>query len=272
MLRVKERRQLTCVLESLGLDPISLCQELESRISKGVHFTIYPERKALWDFIRCSRELPNFISVAKARFMQLYMSCGKGSNKYAHFFRAWKEYMVTHTCDNPSPENIAIWEKLVASYPYAIPEDDKRIILCDVLHTLQSQLTAHIAKDLEKIDQGNEHEEPEAIPSDDTALYRIGGWAILSARKFRESYIKKSKESSEEMQEDIQLLKDLQIAHDSKKAMELPSGLAELDRGRLTFPKEELLLYLRETEVRILEFLNETNYKRYGHKLFQVTP
>ena len=43
------------------------------------------------------------------------------------FFWAWKEYMVTHTSDNPSPENVAMWKKLVASYSHTIPEDDKRV-------------------------------------------------------------------------------------------------------------------------------------------------
>jgi len=91
-------------------------------------------------------------------------------------------------------------------------------------------------------------------------LHCIGGWAILSARRFRESYIKHNKGSHKEIQDNTHLLKDL-LPHDSKKAMELPSGLSELDRGGLSFPKEELLLYLRETELRILEFLNDKSYK-----------
>ena len=63
--------------------------------------------------------------------------------------------MVTHTSNNPSPKNVMIWQKMIASYSHKISDDDKRIILCDILHALQSQLTTYIAKDLEKIDQGD---------------------------------------------------------------------------------------------------------------------
>jgi len=173
------------------------------RISKGVHLTIYPEKKELWDAITCSKELPSLISVAKAKFIQLYTSCGKGANKYAHFLRSWNEYIVTHTSNNPSPENVIIWQKMITSYSHSVCDDDKRIILCDILHTLQSQLTMYIAKDVENIDKEDESEKSETSPSDGTALYRIGGWAILSARRFQEKYIKHNKGNHEEVKEDI---------------------------------------------------------------------
>ena len=115
--------------------------------------------------------------------------------------------MVTHTSNNPLPENVMIWQKMIASYSHKISADDKRIILCDILHALQSQLTTYIAKDLEKINQGDESEELDVTPSDDTGMYRIGGWAILSTRRFQESYIKCNKGSHEGIQEDM---KDLQ--------------------------------------------------------------
>ena len=56
------------------------------------------------------------------------------------------------------------------------------------------------------------------------------------------------------------------ICQDAKMDAELPIGLTTLDRGGLTIPKKELLPYLWETETRILEFLNDLNYRRYGNR------
>ena len=55
-----------------------------------------------------------------------------------------------------------------------------------------------------------------------------------------------------------------------KVRIDLPAALSDLDRGRLTFPRPSLIPFLRAVEERMLEVLNETNYKRYGKQLFEV--
>jgi len=192
--------------------------------------TVYPERKALWDTITCFKELPSLISVTKAKFIQLYMYL-QGTNKYAHFLRSWNEYIATHTSDNPSPENVIIWQKMIVSYSHTISEDDKRIILCDILHTLQSQLTMYIAKDMEKIDEGDESE---VRNHDDAALYHIGSQKILG-----ELYQAHNKGNHKKMKEDIELLKELQLPHDSKTAM---GRTGRIRSGRLNFSKAGVIV------------------------------
>ena len=51
----------------------------------------------------------------------------------------------------------------------------------------------------------------------------------------------------------------------------VPAGLVYLDRGGLVFPKQELLPNLRLVEERLLDVLNENNYRRYGKHLFEVS-
>ena len=53
LLRVNERKELIKYLESLDLSIV--CGEVESLISKGMHFAAYPERKVLWETIKGSR-------------------------------------------------------------------------------------------------------------------------------------------------------------------------------------------------------------------------
>ena len=65
-------------------------------------------------------------------------------------------------------------------------------------------------------------------------------------------------------------LNELHLSKEAKMDAELPIGLTILDRGGLPIPKKEFLPYLWETETRILEFLNNLNYRRYGKRLFEV--
>ena len=41
--------------------------------------------------------------------------------------------------------------------------------------------------------------------SDDTALYRLGGWALLSAKRFQMKYIKQNKGNINYLTEEIRL-------------------------------------------------------------------
>lgn len=64
------------------------------------------------------------------------------------------------------------------------------------------------------------------------------------------------------------LLQLLTVSQGEK--INLPAALHYLDRGRLTFPQPSIIPFLRALEDRMLEILNETNYKRYGKRLFEV--
>ena len=279
LLRVRERKELMSSLESLDLPTV--CQEVESLVSKGMHLTIYPERKALWDTIKGSKALHNLISAAKAKFTQLYHSCGKGADKYSRFYFAWMQYMASYTSHKLSSDK-ATWINLTASCSSYISEDTSKVMICDILQSLQNYLTGQIAKELEcksinddaseeACHDGDEYDGGDcSATSDDTALYRIGGWALLSAKRFRMNYITQNKGNVTELTEEICLLNELHLSKEAKMDAELPIGLTTLDRGGLTIPKKELLPYLRETETRILEFLNDLNYRRYGNRLFEV--
>ena len=231
----------------------------------------------------------NLISVAKAKFVQLYHFSGKGADKYSRFYCAWLEYMASYTIDSPSTEK-EIWVNLTASCT-PVSEDTRRVIICDILQSLQNYLMGIIAKELEckstnedpleeaydDESDSDDYGSTESISgdhgstsSDDTALYRLGGWALLSAKRFRMNYIKQNKGKINDLMEEIQLLSELHLSKEAKIDAELPIGLTSLDRGGLTIPKKELLPYFREIETRILEFLNEVNYQRYGSRLFEV--
>ena len=132
-------------LETLELPVV--CKEVESLVSKGMHFAVYPERKALWETLKGSKGLHNLISVAKAKFVQVYHLSGKGADKFSRFYCAWLKYMASYTSDSPSTEK-ETWINLTTSCT-PVSEDTRRVIICDILHSLQNYLMGLIAKDLE---------------------------------------------------------------------------------------------------------------------------
>ena len=90
--------------------------------------------------------------------------------------------------------------------------------------------------------------------SDDTALYRIGGWALLSAKRFRMNYITQNKGNVSELTEEICLLNELHLSKEAKMDAELPIGLTTLDRGGLTIPKKSFCLIFGKQKQELLNF------------------
>ena len=144
-------------------------------------------------------------------------------------------------------------------------------MLCGILHGVQPWLQQKISVEIEAVScecGSNANTQPTTSKgSDDLALYRLGGWALLSIIKDRKKHIKKS--TVEVVQREVSFLQSLTVSHERKSDL-LPAALLYLDRGRLTFPHPSLIPFLRSVEKRILEVLNETNYRRYGKRLFEV--
>lgn len=143
----------------------------------------------------------------------------------------------------------------------------KRVILCSVLNEVQSQLQQIISTEIEVISEPSSGVSILSTGSDDASLYRLGGWALLSAIKYSKKELRKSPDSLE-VQQELMLLQSLTASKEVKAG--LPATLRYLDRGRLTFPQPSLIPFLRAVEERMLDVLNETNYKRYGKRLFEV--
>ena len=129
----------------LSLEAINLremCQEVEATVSKEMHFTVYG---ALWNTIAGSNGLLKFVSTAKDKFIQLYLSCGKSADKCCQLFCAWLEYMAYHTTSK-ADETEGIWRSKIEFYSGEISEDSRKVIICDILLAIQDYLTEQIAK------------------------------------------------------------------------------------------------------------------------------
>ena len=126
--------------------------------------------------------------------------------------------MTSYTSDGESTDK-ECWMNLTASCP-PVSEDARRVVICDILQSLQNYLMGQIAKELECKSLNNDvfqeaHDESDSDDfsgNDDTALYRLGGWALLSAKRFRMKHTKQNKGNINYLTEEIQLLNELQEA------------------------------------------------------------
>ena len=230
VLCVKEHNELSTNLKSLDQDAV--CAVVETTVSAGLHFVCYPEKKAFWESIRGTAALRSFIAAASHEFVQLYETCGRGANKYARFFRSWLEYMLTHTRDQPSASSKELWGNLAKCYSQTVSNDIKRVILCEILHSLQHHLQRTLIIELEDRCEDNSTKTELAVGSNDTALYRIGGWALLSAAKFRQKHIRQNTGNIKDLREELHILKALQLPNELKA--HVPVGLKYLVLVALT--------------------------------------
>ena len=113
--------------------------------------------------------------------------------------------------------------------------------------------------------------EPSAseLPGDDTALYRISGWALKSTIDVITKHLKQLQEAKPEIQQQLDLLSLLKRPSTNKDT--LPIGAQYLDRGGLTFIHSLLLPWLQAIETSIKIFLNQDGYKKYGKDIFTVS-
>lgn len=137
----------------------------------------------------------------------------------------------------------------------------KRTVLAYILHGVQdgvqSQMTAVISEGMETSDSLEQH-------GDDTALYRISGWALKSVIDIY----------THEQIPDADTKKELALLQAIKRPnsenITLPLGAKYIDRGGLTFVDSFFLPWLHAIEASMKTFLNQDGYRKYGKDIFTV--
>lgn len=137
-MKATERRGICAELKSLDLR--SLLLEVEASIDKGLDLQCFPERKSFWDSIKGSEELHT-----SQKFVELYKLRAKGRDMYSYFYRDWLKYMLTFTTTEFETDlNRKQWDALASHHQGDVSDDTKRVILCGVLHGVQSRLQQQI--------------------------------------------------------------------------------------------------------------------------------
>ncbi len=121
-----------------------------------------------WDSLLPDK-INHLIESAVAKFEVLYDDCSTGSNKSSKLFIKWLDYERSVVCveaDSLFPDSCA-------------SADAKRTVLTLILSTTYEGILKQITIELKIISQPIPNQET-VLPSDDTALHRICGWALKS--------------------------------------------------------------------------------------------
>ena len=144
-----------------------------------------------------------------------------------------------------------------------ISSDIQRTVNASILHAVQDSIQSLMAANIEALSSSDQRKLDVPAGADETALYRISGWALKSCIDNAKKNIKPSK----------QLLLDLLLLLKRPMADKetLPKGVLFLDRGGMTFVHSWLLPWLNRVEQSIAIYLSQTGYARYGKDVFQIT-
>ena len=182
---------------------------------------------------------------------------------YANLYLAWLDYIRCFTCwTKQTLASLASLALLFGNNLTALPET-KRTIVAAILHATQEGIQSQMAAKIEL----------EVAPcvselyADNTALYRISGWALKSCIDNVRKKLKLSNTDTH-VQQQLDLLLLLQRPNSTKDS--LPLGAQYLDRGGLTFVQPHLLPWLNAVEASMKLHLCQSGYIKYGKDIFQV--
>ena len=262
LLNVQERSQV------LEIDREMILVHIHTSLASTLVSALFPERLTLWESIRDTTELKRFIYSAIDKYISLYEHNSKGKEKYATLYLAWLDYICTFTCR--SRQTLATLASLALLRGYLVQDvsfNTQRTVIAGILHSVQEAIQSQMATKIETVGLQADSSTTD-LCADDTALYRLSGWALKSCVDNTKKLLKK--ESCAQAQQQLEILLALKRPNASK--VSLPAGAQYLDRGGLTFMHSCLLPWLNKVEASIKVFLNHNGFTKYGKDIFQVRP
>ena len=109
-------------------------------------------------------------------------------------------------------------------------------------------------------------------PDDETSFYRLGGFALFSAFKFRcqelmwRRKLGVSKEAAQKYRTEHLLLKQMKDVEKS----DLPMAVHVQDRGAMTFMNRRLIPFVRNSVAEIHQLMSYQEYSKHGKGFFKV--
>lgn len=224
---------------------------------------LFPSRVVFWESIKRSEELKVFLINNIGHYLELYIKHSKGKDKYANLYIDWLKVIASYTCK--SQQTVATMAELgLLAAKHESASIDSTVI-ASILHALQEGVQMQMSVAIESLEAVSV---PDDIPSDDTGLYRISGWALKSSIDHKKGDLKYGRGCKESVRKEIELLTALKCTVDEKA--KLPIGTQLMDRGGLTYINPKLLPWVRAVEVSMKENLNQRGYQKYGKNIFKV--
>ena len=235
------------------------------------------ERERFTKHLLCLSQKANFQLLILGfcrKFSTLVSECAllaDKANKKAAFSVAWMKMLGNFQVGKRTQERLILERFLVGqSELQASPE---------VMHAVVSVIHEMVYSTIcGQIQQKKARSAPDprnsclAVESDDT-LFRYCGAALHRMTKLRKETLqqkkgrgKVSKERRPVMEKELQVLDKLTM----KDKSGISQSLKNLDEGNLTFPRIELLPFLKEVDNNVREFATDANLARYPTKFIDM--
>jgi hypothetical protein len=262
-LKVQERRAV-----ANSIDKPKLVAFICHSVPDSLVPSLFPERMELWKSLKDTDELKSFIHCAADDYLRFYDQHSKGKEKYANLYLTWLKYISSFTCK--SQQSLATLCRLAILFSHCRMEYQpqiKKTVIASILHAVQEGMQSQMASMIATFEADPVVSQ---LPSanDDTALYRISGWALKSTIE-NITKLTKDDTTTKDAQSQLDLLLSLKRHKDEK--VFLPPGARYLDRGGLTFMHSSLLPWLHAVEASIHAYLNQDGYQKYGKDIFSVS-
>ena len=208
------------------------------------------------------------------KFTTLSKECYRTSvikERKAAFSVAWMKLLANFQPGKKSQERIILERCLPAHNTFS--HEDVHSVLSVIHELVYTVIHDHIqARKEESTSEGSSTSVQISKESDET-LYRYCGAALQKMIKLRKETLagqkKRVKISSKRkpiMVKELQILEGLVI----KDKSGISQSLKNLDEGKLTFPREELITFLHSVDDEVREFATDNNLRKYPSKFLRM--
>ena len=251
-----------------AIDKPRLIAHVYDSVRSSLVPSLFPEGVKVWESLQDTDELNSFVQSAADDYICFYDQHSKGKEKYANLYLTWLKYISSFTCK--SQQSLATLCRLTLLFGTgggAFKQQTKRTMVASILHAVQEGIQSQMASVIATFETDPVSSQAPSA-NDDTALYRISGWALKSTID-NVTKVTKDDTTNRGAKDQLDLLLSLKRHKDDKQF--LPPGARYLDRGGLTFMHSSLLPWLQAVEASIHTYLNQDGYKKYGKDIFSVS-
>lgn len=251
-------------------------RELREQLLISPRIRAFEERLKIASHFTSSEQEGNFslLNIGFCRtFATLANECYKNNvpkERKAAFAVVWMKVLCNFQ-NNKTTQERMILQRLVQSSSQSFPPEEIHCVLSTIHELIYKIIHDHIRK--RKSDSTAEDNEVQLNQESDDTLYRYCGAAMhrmiklrretLAAKKNRVQLASKRRPL---MVKELQLLEGLVM----KDKSGLSQSLQNLDEGNLTFPREELLPFLRSVDGEVREFTNDKNLSKYQSNFLRM--
>ena len=266
-------------------NPSDISKRVVDAVDRQEHIHYFKERKIVWDNIKTnSKEIAEMVQLAIDKYIDMYVSI-MGRDKYSQLLSTWYSYVGTWAISELcSDQQGLLWQELTKNCTTVSAHDRSCIIhsmfdeifscFSNIIDAVQSKcfLASRCTTSTSPIIAlCNPHD---GMPDNDLSLYKVAGFSLHSCIQIRKVTVKSiakrfkinTLRRAAHYNEQIKLLECLCC----KDKAVVPVELQLLDRGGLTFPRKELLPFLREFSIKIKSYLNHNIYEDLGADTIMV--